>query len=273
MLDIFQFPFMQRALTAGLVLGLVLAYLGIFVVLRRMAFFSDGIAHASLAGIAIGLLVSVNPLAVALVLGVIIAVLMFWLEKKTNLSSDAIIGIFFTAGMALGVLLMSLQRGYQPELVSFLFGNILAIKTADLWFIVLLSVVALVFLFTQQKKLTLLSLDEDLAYVTGMRPAVYQLLLYVVLAVAVVLGIKMLGIVLVSALLIIPVSVAKLLTNSFRSLRVVTLVVSELIIVGGLLISFYLNLPTGAVIVLTGTAALFLALMVRGFFRKSITRQ
>ena len=254
MFEILQFPFMQRALIAGVVLSIVLAYLGIFVILRKMAFFSDGVAHASLAGVAVGILTGVSPLGVALVIGVVMAILIYWLEKKTILSADAIIGILFTAGMALGVILMSLKSGYQPELISFLFGNILAIKTSELLVIVLLSFAIMIFLTTQRKKLTLLSFDSEIAYVSGVNPNLYQLALYIVLALAVVLGIKILGIILVSALLIVPVSTAKLFAGSFRSLVAFTLLISEVVVLTGLFLSYYFNFPTGATIVLTGTA-------------------
>lgn len=253
MMDILQFPFMQRALIAGMLLAVLLAYLGIFVTMRKMAFFSDGIAHASLAGVAIGILTGISPLPVAIVTSIVIASGIYYLEKKTDLSTDAVIGILFTAGMALGVLLMSLKSGYQPELVSFLFGNILAIRIIDLTVITTLGGIILVFLLTQHKKLTLLSLDEHLAHVAGMRPELYKFLLYVFLSISVVLGIKILGVVLVSALLIIPVSTGRMLSGSFTSLVFNTLIISEITTIGGILLSYYLNLPTGAVIVLFGT--------------------
>jgi zinc transport system permease protein len=119
MFEIIQYPFMQRALLAGIILGLLLAALGIFVILNRMAFFSDGIAHASLAGVAIGIFTSQNPLLTAIAFSILFAMLIYFLEKKLKLTSDTTIGIIFTSGMALGVLLMSLQKGYQPELISF----------------------------------------------------------------------------------------------------------------------------------------------------------
>lgn len=261
--DIFQYPFMQRALLAGLVLGGVLAYFGIFVVLRKMSFFSDGIAHASLAGVAVGLLFGFAPLFTAVVAGVFFASLIYFLEKKTSLSADAVIGIIFTAGMALGVVLMSLRSGYQPELISFLFGNILAVKSSDLVFIAFLAAVIVGFLFREQRKLILLSLDYELAYVSGVKASLYQYLTYVLLSIAVVLGIKILGIVLISAILIIPVSTAKLLSVSFKSLVLRSLIISEAVILLGLILSYYLNLPTAALIVLVGAAAFLTAVFIK----------
>jgi zinc transport system permease protein len=258
MIEMLQLPFMQRALLAGIVLGAILAYLGIFVVLRKMSFFSDGVAHASLAGVAIGIMVSVNPLITALLVGLLVAVSLTVLERTTKLSSDSIIGLLFTAGMAFGVLLLSFKSGYQPELISFLFGNILAIRNPELILMVGLSFIVLVFLVTQQRKLLLMSIDQNLAKVSGVSPVRYQLLMNIFLAISVVLGIKLLGVILVSALLLIPVSASRLVTNSYRRLLITTIIVSEIVMIGGLVLSYFLNLPSGAVIVLIGTAIFFL---------------
>lgn len=263
MLELLHYPFMQRAFVAGVLLAGLLAYLGVLVLIRKMAFFSDGIAHASLAGVAIGVVVSVNPLMTALAASILFAIAMFVLEKKTNLSSDVVIGFIFTSGMALGVLLMSIQEGYQPELIGFLFGNILTINRSDLALIIVLTLSIGSILIVNWRRFTLLSFDHEMAYLSGMNPDRYQLLLYIVLAVSVVLGIKILGVILVSALFIIPVSISKLISRSFKKLVFFSFVFSELIMVLGLLISSQFDLPPGAVIVLTGAAIFFVTLLFK----------
>ncbi len=268
MAELLQLPFMQRALVAGLVLGILLSYLGIFVTLRKMAFFSDGIAHAALAGAAIGLLTRFSPLLSALLFSMLLAALVYWLEKKSSLSSDAIIGILFTSGMALGVVLISLRPGYQPELISYLFGNILAIRRQDLALIIVLAVVILAFIFSHKRKLTLLALDREMACMAGINPDLYELLLYVMLACALVLGIRVLGIILVSAILIVPVSTARLLCRSFRALTWWTVLIAEFTVLAGLLLSYFLDLPTGAVIVLSGSALFSLAFLASSLRRR-----
>ncbi|MBU2566036.1 metal ABC transporter permease [Patescibacteria group bacterium] len=271
MIEIFQFAFMQRALLGGLVLGFLLAILGIFVVLKRMSFYSDGIAHASLAGVALGILSNTNPLFVAIIFSGILGAIISWLERKTKIASDAIIGMFFTSGMALGVILLALKQGYQPELVSFLFGNILALQWNELYIIIVATVIMVVFLAIKYKQVALMILNSDLAHVSGINVGVYTTLLYVIIAISVVLGIKLLGIVLVSALLIVPVSTAKLFAKSLKSLTVWSVVISELTIILGLLISVKLNMPTGATIVLSGICIFFLFFIVKhfdGFFPK-----
>jgi ABC-type Mn2+/Zn2+ transport system permease subunit len=258
MVDILSYPFMQRAIIAGVVLAALLAWLGVFVIMRKMAFFSDGIAHASLGGIAVGVLASIHPLTVAIVFSVLFSLVIYYLEKKTTLSSDAIIGMLFTSGMALGVVLISLKSGYQPDLVSFLFGNILAIKSLDLAIISLLSVLIIVFLIFNHKNITLMALDVDTAYLAGVKVNLLQLTFYIILAVSVVLGLKILGIILVSALLIIPPSTAKLVSKTFKGLIIRSVSFSEAIVLLGIALSYYLDSPTGPVIVLVGTGV-FLA--------------
>jgi len=252
MLEILQIPFMQRALIVGVILAFLLAVLGVFVVLRKMSFFADGIAHSSLAGVAIAILFAWNSLVVAVLVAVFFSVLIFFLEKRFKFSSDLAIGIIFTTGLSLGVILMSQTPGYQPELMSYLFGNILAIRSAEVWWILGFAVVILGFVFWKKKALTLFSLNSDLARVSGLKVDLLQLSLYVALSVAVVLSIKALGIILVSALLVIPVANARLLAKSFKSLLIWSIVISELIVMFGIVGSYYLDWPTAPTIVVVG---------------------
>ena len=267
LIEILQYPFMLRAIIGGLILGVMLAFMGVFVILRRMAFFGDGIAHASLAGIAIGILVSYNPLILAIIFSVILAVLIFYLERKTTLSTDVIIGIFFTASMSLGIILISLKSGYQPELISFLFGNILAIQFSELIIMSIFAVLVLSFLTYFYRQIAFMTFDQEGAKVSGINTGVLDLVFYIALAIAIVLGVKILGIILVSALLIIPPSTSKLIAKSFKNLIFVSIIVAEVTILGGLLLAYILNLPAGAVIVLFGTALFFLALFGNKFVR------
>ncbi|MDQ7814697.1 MAG: metal ABC transporter permease [Patescibacteria group bacterium] len=252
MLEMLAYPFMQKALITGLFLGVVLSLIGVFVILRRMAFFSDGIAHASLSGAALGYLLNTNPLAVSILFSAIFAVVIAQLEKRAKLSSDAIIGLIFTSGMAIGILLLSLGGGYRPELTTFLFGDILAIKWSEVGLMVGLGIMNIIFILLNYKRLALMILNEDLAYVNGIKIDLLRNLLYVSIAVTVVMGMKVLGIILVSALLIIPIISAKLISRSFRSLMVTSVAIGVLSVLCGIFVSVRFDLPTGATIVLTG---------------------
>lgn len=261
--ELIGYTFMQRAIVAGGLLSIVLGLIGVFVVLKNMSFFASGIAHASLAGIAIGLIFSVNPLFTALITSIIFASLLFWLEHTHRLASDTLIGIMFTAGMALGVMLISQSPGYQPSLISFLFGNILAINTTELLVtLVLLSLIG-GFIIYKQKALTLLALDTELAHVHGIRTVWLQWLLYCMLTVTVVLSIKILGIVLVSALLVIPVAASKLIARSFRQMLILSSSFGLLATLVGIFISYSYDLPTGPAIVLIATGIFFVIALAR----------
>ena len=264
LLELLSFPFLQRTILAGLMLGLLLACLGVFVMLRRMAFFGDGIAHASLAGIAIALLAGLAPLPVGLVWALLVAMIIFWLEKKSKLPTDSLIGILFTSSMALGVILMRFTPGYQPDLVSYLFGSILSIQVSDLWITAGLSTVILGWLFFFKRQLTFMSLTEEAAEVSGVKVSLHTLILYISLALATVLGVKVLGIVLVSALLILPPATSRLLAKNFKQYFTLSIIIAELTILIGLLTSFYFDLPSGATIVLTGTLLFAIAALIKG---------
>ncbi len=266
LIELLSYPFVQRALLAGLFSGALLAILGIFVVLRKMAFFSDGIAHTALAGVAFALLVGQEPLLWAVLLGIIFAVSIFFLEKKTDIAPDSLIGILFTSSLAFGVVLMNFKTGYQPDLLSFLFGNILTIRTAELKLIIPASIVIGVFILTRYEKYLFICLNQELAYLAGIKTETYKLVLYIMLAVSSILAIKMFGIILVSALIIIPVSFGKLFARNAKSLLVISIIFVELIVVIGMILSLLFNLPTGAVIILTGTTFFVLGMILSRLF-------
>ena len=204
MFEILTLPFMQRALLGGAVVSLILGWLGVFITSRNMSFIGAGIAHASLGSIALAIVLGWTPLPVALILSVFLAVALYWLDQKTNVSRDTAIGIIFAAGMALGILLLQYHEGYVPELVGFLFGNILAVKTLDLWLVVAVGGAVLFLLSWFWRQLTFTTVDAEGAQLAGVNRSAIDLLMYVLTAVSVVLSIKLVGIVLVSALLVLP---------------------------------------------------------------------
>lgn len=270
LIDLLSYPFVQRALLAGVFSGALLAILGIFVVLRKMAFFSDGIAHTALAGVAIALLVGQEPLFWAVLWGIAFAVSIFFLERKTNISPDSLIGILFTSSLALGVVLMNFKRGYQPDLLSFLFGNILTIRVVELRMIIPASIIIGAFIIAHYKKYLFICLNQELAYMAGIRTEAYRLVLYVLLAISSILAIKMFGIILVSALIIIPVSFGKLFARNAKSLLIISIVFVETIVITGMMISLMFNLPTGAIIILTGTTLFILGMILNHLLDRSI---
>lgn len=263
-LEIFTYPFMARAVIAGVILACVFAVLSVFTVLRKMSFFADGVAHASLAGVALGIIFSVNPLISAIGFSIFFAIVLFILRKNFDISSDTAIGILFTTGMSLGILLISFQPGYQPDLLSYLFGNILSITIQELYILGVVSFVVLFFIAVFWRTLLLVSFNTDLATVAGVNSRRYELLLDVVLAVTVVLGIKVFGIILVSALLVIPYVTASLFVKSFKGLVFASILFAEIFVLVGITFSYFGDAPTGPTIVFVG-AVLFL---VFGVFKQ-----
>lgn len=260
LLDAFSLPFMQRAALAGLVLGAVLPLLGVFVTLKRISFFGDGIAHASLAGVAVGVVAGLHPFALAVSTAVLFGIGVYLLERKTLLAPDAVIGVLFPTGLAFGVLLLSMEPGYRPELMSFLFGNILALQGADVLTILLLGGGVLAFLLLLRRALALLVLDREEAWLSGLAVERLELALYIVLSVAIVLGVKLLGVILVSALLVIPPSTSALFAASFRQMSAGAVAFGIAAVVIGLLVSFALDLPSGASIILASSGLFFAGL-------------
>ena len=265
LLEILAYPFMQRAFTGGILIGFLLSNLGVLATIRKMSFFSEGIAHASLAGIAIAIVGNLAPLPVALVWAIFIAILIYVLERSTKLHSDTVIGVLFTSSMALGVIIMSQTAGYQPELISFLFGNILAVNTNDLLIMFLVTLIIITWFYASLRQLIYLSLSDDSATVSGIKTKTQTLIFYIALALATVLGVKILGIVLVSALLILPAATSRLLTPSFFSYMLVSVLICEASILAGLILSFLKDLPSGASIVLMATVFFAVAVIFNIF--------
>ncbi|MCA9506986.1 MAG: metal ABC transporter permease [Myxococcales bacterium] len=267
LLAIFELPFMQRALMAGVALGFILPFFGVFVTLRRMSFFGDGIAHATLSGVAIAVVLELSPFPVALIIGALFGILIYVLEKKTNISSDALVGVLFTGALAFGIALMSRQQGYQPELISFMFGSILSIQSTDLTIILVFSLIIVASLIILYRGLTLISIDKESAWVLGVPTEVFDFLFYVLLSVTIVLGVKLLGIILVSALLIIPPTLSKMLASSFKSLIVLSIIAGEFFVVSGLFLSYFFDLPSGATIILVGVMSFLITALWRMFVK------
>lgn len=264
---------MIRALVVGIFIAIVLGWLGTFVVTRKMSLIGDSIAHASLAGIALALLVGWAPIPVAVFFAVLIAILIYFLEKKTKISGDMAIAVMFTTGMAIGIILLHFYQGYQPELMSYLFGNILTVNYYDLWNILAFGLVIIVLLAVFYQKILFSTFDPVGAYLSGLKVWLYDLILYISTAVAIILSLKLIGIILVSALLVTPSAIAKLFAKSFRHFILLAISISVIIVFFGLIISYWLDLPSGATIVLLGTMLFLISATYKYFiarFRKHI---
>lgn len=257
MFELLQYPFVWRALAGGVVVAILLGWMGVYITSRQMSFIGAGVAHASLAAIAFAILVGISPILTALVFSILLGALLYYFDTKTNVSRDTAIGILFAAGMALGILIMQFIDGYTPELMSFLFGNILTINEFDLFVVVGVGLFLMLLLWIYRRALLFVTVDPDGAYLSGVNRNRIELFMYIFTAMSVVMSIKVVGIVLVTALLIIPAATTKAFVSSFRSFLSASIILSILTVISGMLLSFTADWPSGAAIVLVG-AGLFL---------------
>ena len=200
MTDLFALGFLQRALVAGILVSLLCGVLSTFVVLRRMAFIGVGISHSAFGGVALGFLLGVDPLWTGIGFALMVALLIEYAQTRTSVEEDTAIGIFFAASMALGLVFLHLSRAYNVDVFGFLFGNILAIDTRQLWQILVVTVGVLAVILAFFKELVFLSFDEEMAWVSGVPVKALRYLFLVIMALVVIVTIYLVGIILVSAL-------------------------------------------------------------------------
>jgi zinc transport system permease protein len=257
-------PFMQRALLAALLLGPLCAVLGVFVTARRMAFFSDTIAHGALTGVALGMWMGLADMTLPMVLfSIVIAAGILWLKEKTELLTDTIMALLLSGSVALGILILSLNKGSRGELHGYLFGDILAVDQKDVWLAGALFVVVLFGLFSFLSSLTLLTANEDLAHVCGVRVRFANSLFVLVLTVTVALSIHLLGIILVTSLLVVPAATARNVSRNLRQQIVASVIVGITGALAGTVLAYRLDVPCGPAIVLS-CIALFVLSMPAG---------
>jgi len=257
----FTLEFMQRALAASLIVGVVCSVLGCFVVLRAMAFLGDALAHAILPGVAIAYLLGANLLAGALVAAVLVAAFIGLFSRKGAVKEDTAIGILFAAALALGVVLISTVRSYATDLTHILFGNVLGVSAGDLWLTGALAVGVLATVLLLYKELLLASFDPVLAHTLGRRPELLRFVMLFLLALTVVVSLQTVGVGLVAAMLVTPAATAYLLTRRLSSMMAAAAIIGAACSVAGLYLSYYLNVASGAAVVLVATALFLVAFL------------
>ncbi len=258
-MSILTYTFMQRALGASLIIGIICAVIGTYVVLRGLSFIGAGIAHASFGGVALGFLLGINPFVSAIVFCLLTAWGIGWTSENGKLKEDTAIGVFFASTMALGVFFIGMMKAYNLDLFGYLFGNVLAVTKSDLLLSASLGSAVLITVFLLYKELLFITFDQEMAQVTGV-PArgIYYLLLGLI-AITIVISIKVVGIILVSALLVIPPASAYQLTEDFNKMMLLAVLIGIASSLIGLFLSYWLDVASGATIVLTATTIFFAA--------------
>lgn len=262
MLDLFHYAFMTRAFIAGLIIAVIAPAIGAFLVVRRYSLMADTLAHVSLTGVAIGLLTNINPLITAIGTSVVAAIGIERLRSVRKLYGESILALFLTGSLAFATVLIGLARGFTVNLFSYLFGSITTVTAQDIWVIGGVGVVMLIVLLLLYKELFFVALDEELAQTHGIKVKWINILLVVMAALTVSLSIRIVGVLLIGALMVIPVITALQYGGSFKQTIGLAIIFSVISVVSGLLLSYYLNLASGGTIILVALAAFVLTLLL-----------
>jgi len=262
--EFISYPFIQRALLASVMVGMLCPFVGNFVVLRRMSFYSDAVSHSAFAGIAVGALLGIDLSLSSIIVAILIAVIIAFLSEKTGLSHDTVIGIAFSGAIAAGMLVMGMLKGYRADLFTFLFGDILAITDKDLLMIFIIGILTIILLLTFLKPFLQITFNRDLARVEGISVRFFEYLLFLIIAVVITVSLKIIGMILVTSLLIVPAASAKNLASSMKRLFVLSCVFGVVSGVVGLAMSVYLNTSSGPTIVLVSIIIFFITMFSRG---------
>jgi zinc transport system permease protein len=245
-----SYGFLQRALLAGIFVAIACALLGVFLILRRDAMIGHGLAHVTFAGVALGLFLKIIPLAVALVIAVLAALGIMKLKEKAGIYGDTAIAIFSSVGLALGILLATLARSFNVDLFSYLFGDILAIEASEVWLSVGLAAIVVFIVILYYHRFMYMTFDREAAKASGIKVGRLDILLTILTAVTIVLGMKVVGILLVSALVVIPAAAGLQVASNFKQAIVLASLISFVSVLLGLFLAFHLDFPASGTIVI-----------------------
>lgn len=263
MIQALQYEFMRNALLAGLLVSIACGVIGAFVVLNRIVFISGGIAHAAYGGVGLGYFCGFSPVLGAVGFSLLAALGMGLVQRRTRQRADTLIGVLWAIGMAIGIILIDLTPGYKADLLSYLFGSILAVPTGDLWLMFALDVVIMTLVALLYKELLALSFDETYATIANVPVGALTLLLISLIALTVVMLMRVVGLILLIALLTIPAAIAGQFVRDMRAMMLLGSGLSMLFTTLGLWLSYTLNLTSGATIILVSAAAFLASLGLR----------
>lgn len=262
MLEALQFDFMRNALLAGVLVSISCGIIGTLVVVNRIVFISGGIAHAAYGGIGISYFFRFNPVLGAILFSIFSAMGMGMLQRRLRERADTLIGVMWAMGMAIGIIFIDLTPGYKADLMSYLFGSILAVPSADLWGMLLIDGLILGFVIIFYKELLAISFDETFATIRNLPVELIYLLLMAAIALTVGMMMKVVGLIMVIALLTIPAAISSQWIKDMRKIMAVASLLGMIFTTTGLWLSYYLNLTSGATIILVAGMAYFVSFLI-----------
>ena len=263
----FSYTFFVRALVVGFLVSLCASLLGVSLVLKRYSMIGDGLSHVGFAALVIASALSMAPLTVSLLVVIVSAFFLLRLSEHSKIRGDAAIALFSTSALAIGVMVISMTKGMNIDVYNYLFGSILAINDADLWLSIALSVSVLLLFVIFYNKIFAVTFDETFARATGVKASLYNMIIALLTAVTIVLGMRMMGALLISSLIIFPAISSMRLFKSFRAVTVSSAVISAVCFIAGVLVSSVLATPTGASVVVINLVV-FVVFSGIGFLRK-----
>lgn len=250
MFELLQYEFIRNALLAVLLASIACGIIGVYVVVKRIVFISGGIAHASFGGVGLGYFLGVNPIWGIIPFSILSALVMGLVSKRSRIPEDTAIGILWALGVSLGIVFIGLSPGYAPDLFSYLFGNILTVTSVDLIIMLILDLVIIMVVFLFYKEFLALSFDDEFATVVGVPTVKLYFLLLCLIALTIVVLMKVVGIIMIIALLTIPAAISKQYTSNLKKMIFISILLSAIFGLGGLWLSYQLNLASGATIVI-----------------------
>jgi zinc transport system permease protein len=269
MIEILQYEFMQRALISGIAISISCSLIGLFLILKRFSLFGDAMSHVAFGGIALGLFLKSNPIWVSLIVSIIGALAIIKLNSSKRIYSDSSISVLLSLGLAMGLVLISLSGGFSIDITSYLFGSILLVNIEETVSTVLLSVIVIAFVILYYKKLIYLVFNEEQALVNGINTVVLNILFITLATIAIVMSIRLIGVLMVSSLLIIPNVSSLLLGYGFKKTILVSICFSLISVILGIILAFEWNITPSGMIVIT-SAGIFFGVNVLKFFSSKI---
>lgn len=262
-MEFIQYEFMQKALMAAVLVSVACGAVGTYVVIKRIVSLSGAISHAAFGGVGLGYFLGVNPVVAAIPFSIAAALSMGAIQEKVKISEDTAIGILWSVGMAMGILFINLRSGYAPDLFSYLFGSILTVSNTDLYIMLALDIIILIVVYLFRREFLGVSFDEEYSRVIGLKSTMINMILLSLIALSVVVLMKVVGIILLIALLAIPAAICKQYTYNIGRLMLSSTIVGMILTSLGLILSFIFNLSSGATIILVLAIALFISYFIR----------
>jgi zinc transport system permease protein len=270
MSELLSYGFMRNALTAGVLVSLACGVIGTLVVLKRMVFISGGVAHTAYGGVGLAFYLGVNPVLGAVVFSLLASFLMGYVQRKTRQRQDTLIGVMWALGMAIGIIFADLTPGYKADLMSYLFGSILAVTRRDLWLMLIVDVLVIGVVILFYKEFQATAYDETFARTRNLPVDVLYLILVAMIGLAVVMLMRVVGLIMIIALLTVPAAIGSLFLKHMHKIMILATALSLTFTTGGLILSYFFNLTSGATIILVSGAAYLIALIVHRFCHRCV---